>query len=118
MGSGGTPTYGFSGAPYALTPVLSGSVAFWNGSSWAQAGLGTGNTPSCIGLDASGGAWVGTAQNTYWHLASGGAVLSSGQVATYFGQQQSVPLCLSAVLANASGTYFATSVPGLIVQAA
>ena len=118
MQSSGTALYGFSGAPYYLTPVKSGAVSFWNGSSWTTASqMGVGHVPSAIGLDASGGVWAGTLQNTLWHISSGGTTLSSGTLTTYSGQTQSVPLCPSAIFVS-GGTYVATSIPGVLIQAA
>lgn len=118
LGSGSMVPYGFSGSPYALTPVHSGSVAFWNGSSWTATQMGVGHKPTAIGLDASGGAYVATVQNTLWHVASGGTVLSSGTLQTYPGQSQVVPLSVSSILATASGVFAATSIPGVLGQVA
>jgi hypothetical protein len=117
-GSGATETFGFSGSAYALTPVRSGSVGFWSGSSWSTLGLGVGHLPSAIGLDASGSAWVTTKQNTLWQVSSGAVALSSGIVSQYPGQPQTVPISPSSVLAGASGVFVATSIPGVLVQVA
>ena len=118
MQASGTALYGFSGSPYALTPALSGIAGFWNGSAWTTKGLGVGHLPAAIGLDASGGAWVATVQNTLWHVASDGTVLSSGILQQYPGQAQTVPLCSSALLVASGGVYVATSIPGVLVEAA
>ena len=118
MGSGSTPMYGFSGSPYTLTQPLSGSIGFWNGSAWATGAMGVGHIPSAIGLDASGGAWATTIQNTLWHFTSGAVLSSSGIVTQYSGQAQTAPISPSAVLVNSSGVYVATSIPGVLVQVA
>ena len=118
MGSGGTMTFGFSGSPYVLTPVQSGLVGFWGGASWTTAGMGIGHLPAAIGLDASGGAWVATKQNTLWHIASGGSVLTSGALQQYSGQTQTVPLCPSALIVASGAAYVATSIPGVLEQVA
>ena len=118
MQSSGTALYGFSGATYVLTPVKSGAVSFWNGSTWTTASqMGVGHVPTAIGLDASGGVWAGTMQNTLWHISSGAATLSSGALTTYSGQTQSVPLCPSSILVS-GGTFVATSIPGTLIQVA
>ena len=118
MGSGATQTYGFSGAPYVLTPVLSGGVSLWNGASWTTTALGVGHLPSALGPDVSGNVWVATIQNTLWQLTSGGTVLSSGIITQYPGQLQSSPISPSAILATSSGVFIATSIPGALVQVA
>lgn len=118
MGSGSTLTYGFSGSPFTLTPVLSGVASQWNGSSWTSTVLGIGHTPSACGHDASGTLWVTTIQNTLWNLTSGGTVLSSGIVTQYDPQPQTVPIGASALQAFNNGMYVSTSMPGVLVQVA
>lgn len=115
MQQSGTATYGFSGAPFALTPALSGSVAFWNGSAWTGAGMGVGQVPTAVGMDASGAAWVATRQNTLWNVASGGAVIASGALQQYPGQAQTTPLCVSSILSS-GGIFAATSIAGVLSQ--
>lgn len=119
MATGGTATYGFSGSPFILTPVLSGSVAFWNGSAWTTVGMGVGHVPTALGLAASGGvvAWVATRQNTLWNVTSGGVVVSSGALQQYPGQAQTVPLCVSSILSS-GGIFAATSIAGVLDQVA
>jgi len=118
MGSGSTPLYGFSGSPYALTQPLSGSTALWTGSAWVTGGMGVGHIPSAIGLDASGGVWVATIQNTLWHFTSGAVLSSSGIVQQFSGQAQTSPISPSAILTTTSGVFVATSIPGVMVQVA
>jgi hypothetical protein len=118
MGSGSTVTMGFSGTPYALTPALAGVAGQWNGSSWTTTVMGPSYTPSAVGFDASGNAWVATVQNDLWSVTSGGAVLTSGIVTQQPGQSQSVPLGASALLAASGQMWVATSVAGMLVEAA
>ena len=117
LGSGATQTYGFSGAPFTLTSVLSGAIATYNGSAWTTYALGIGHLPSAMTFDASGSLQTVTEQNTWWTLTSGGAV-SSGIVTQVSGQSQSVPLGSSAVFTSGSNMYVSTSLPGVLVQVA
>jgi len=116
-GAVGTLLYGFSGTPYVLTQVTSGAAAQWNGSSWTTTALGIGHNPSCCTFDASGNLQVATVQNTLWSITSGG-VGTSGIIAQYSGQDQTVPMGPSAVLASSGGLYVATSMAGVLVRAA
>jgi len=97
MGSGATNTYGFSGTPFAITPVTSGALSQWDGSSWTTTALGIGHNPSAVAYDQDLTAWIATVQDTFWSVASGGAVLSSGVVPTFSGQPQTTPLGTSAI---------------------
>jgi hypothetical protein len=124
MGSGATTTYGFSGTPYALSPVVSGVLGLWNGSGWSAAVLGIGHNPSAVAFDPSGNIWLTTVQNTLWQFNSGGGVISSGivpQIPSMNGfpaQPQSVPLGPSAILVASGGVYVATSLSGAMIQVA
>jgi len=121
LGSGATLTYGFSGTsfssgtPYVLSPVLSGAVATYSGSTWTTTPLGIGNIPSAMTFDASGSLQVATAQNTWWTIASG-AVQASGIVPQYPGQLQNVPLGAAALLASGGHLYAATSLAGVLIE--
>ena len=117
LGSGATETYGFSGTPFALTPVRSGAVGQWNGSAWTTTALGIGHVPSSVAFDASGNAWAVTVQGTLWSISSGGAVLTSGYVPTFSGQPQTTMLGASAVLPASGHVYVATSLSGVLVEA-
>jgi hypothetical protein len=114
-GSGSTQTYGFSGMPFALTNVLSGAIATYNGSSWTTYPLGIGHLPSAMTYDAAGNLQVVTAQNTWWTLTTG-AVLSSGIVPQTTGQIQGVPLGPSSLLPLSGHLYCATSLAGVLIQ--
>jgi hypothetical protein len=116
MGSGATNTYGFSGTPFALTPVTSGAASRWNGSSWTSTALGIGHNPSAVTFDASGNAWVATVQDTYWNLSSGGAVLSSGAIPVFSGQVQTAPMGASRIVTSGTSVYVTTSLAGVLVQ--
>jgi hypothetical protein len=116
MGSGGTNTFGFSGAPYALTPVVSGVAGQWNGRNWTTTSLGIGHNPSAVGFDASGNVLVATVQNTLWNLNAAGGVISQGIVPQFSPQPQTVPLGPSAILATSDGVFVATSLSGVLVQ--
>lgn len=115
MGAASTTTYGFSGTPFTLTPVLSGAAAQWNGSSWTPTILGIGHSPSACGFDASGNLRVVTTQNTYWVINATGGVNASGQIAEYTGQFPNVPLSVSCMSPFASGMYYGTSLPGVLL---
>lgn len=115
LGSGSTVTHGFSGSQFALTPVLSGAAAQWNGSTWTSTSLGVGHTPSACTYDVSGNLHVATIQNTIWSITSGGAG-TSGIVQQGPNQSQIVPLGLSALLASGGHLFAATSMPGEIVE--
>ena len=116
MAPSGTAMYGFSGSPFALTPVLSGSVSFWNGSAWSGAAMGPGHVPTAVGFDSYGDAWVSTRQNTLWCVTQVGGVLFSGALQQYPGQPQTTPLCVSSLLASGS-IYAATSIAGILALA-
>jgi hypothetical protein len=118
MGSGSTVTLGFSGTPYALTPVLAGAVGQWGGASWTTTVMGPSYTPSAVGFDASGNAWVATTQNDLWSITSGGVLLGTSIVPQQSGQAQSVPLGSSALLAASGQMWVATSIAGMLVEAA
>ena len=125
MGSGATNTYGFSGTPFVLTPVTSGALSQWNGSTWTTTALGIGHNPSAVAFDASGNAWTVTVQDTYFSVSSGGTVLSSGIVPVFDGQQQTAPMGASTInpiggnpFVNYSGTWdIATVVSPLTLSA-
>ena len=114
LGSGSTVTYQFSGSQFALTPVASGAVGYWNGTAWTVAGLGVGQTPSALTFDASGNICVATVENSYWAISQAGAVVASGLVGSYGTQPQTVPLGLSALLVASGNLYLATSLPGAL----
>lgn len=116
MGSGATQMFGFSGTPYALTPVVCGVAGLWNGSAWTTTGLGIGHNPSAIGFDASGNIWLATVQNTLWNLNPTGGVISASGLPQLSPQPQSVPLGPSAILAASGGVFVATSLSGLLIQ--
>lgn len=116
MGSGATNTYGFSGTPFTLTPVTSGAVSQWNGSSWTTTALGIGHNPSSIAYDSSGTVWVSTVQDTYWNLATSGTVLSSGAIPVFSGQTQITPMGASAICPASGHVYIATSLAGTLVE--
>jgi hypothetical protein len=118
MGSGSTLLYGFSGNVFGPTPIVSGAVGFYNGSSWTTVGLGIGNTPAAMAVNASGGVYVATQQNSLYLIASGGGVTSSSGIQTYSGQLQTAPLTPSSMLATASGVYMCTAIPGVLGQVA
>jgi hypothetical protein len=118
LGSGATVTLGFSGTPYALSPVLAGAVGQWNGSAWTTTVMGVSYTPSAVGFDASGNAWVATVQNDLWSVTSGGVVLTAGVVAQQPGQAQTVPLGASDLLAASGQMWVSTSVAGMLIEAA
>lgn len=121
MGSGATNMYSFSGSPvsgsaYPINPVTSGVVARWNGSSWTSTALGIGHNPSAITFDVSGNMLVTTYQDTFWSIASGGVVNSSGLVTVFSGQTQTTPIG-SATLIYASGhVYVGTCFAGVVVE--
>jgi hypothetical protein len=115
LGSGSTVTYGFSGVQFALSSVLSGEVAQWNGSSWTSTALGVGHTPSACVYDASGNLQVSTIQNTLWSITSGG-VGTSGIIQQGPGQSQAVFLGSSSLLSSGGHLFSATSMPGLLTE--
>lgn len=116
MGSGATQTYGFSGAPFSLTQVMSGAVGLYSGGTWTTTPLGIGHVPSALAFDPSGNLQVATIQNTWWTLTSGGVVSASGIVPQASGQAQTVPLGTSALLASGTALYAATSIAGNLIQ--
>jgi hypothetical protein len=118
MGSGATNTYGFSGTPFVLTPVTSGALSRWNGTTWATTPLGIGHNPASVAYDASGNIWIATVQDSYFSISSGGAVLSSGAIPVFSGQTQITPMGASTINPSGSSVFVTTSLAGLMVQIA
>jgi hypothetical protein len=116
MGSGATNTYGFSGTPFALTPVTSGALARWNGSSWSTTALGIGHNPSSVTYDASGNIWLSTVQDSFWNFTSGGVLLSSGAIPVFSGQTQITPMGASVIATSGSSVFVTTSLAGVAIQ--
>jgi hypothetical protein len=113
-----TYTYGFSGAPFTLSQVQSGTVSLWNGSAWTEVQLGAGHVPSAMAWDTSGNLQVATKQNTRWVVSSAGSVLSSGIIPQYAGQAQTAWLAPSALLETGGTVYCGTSLPGVLIGVA
>jgi hypothetical protein len=117
IGSGATLTYGFSGAPFTLTPIQQGAVSQLTASSgWVTTNLGIGHTPSCCAYDANGNLWIATVQNTIWNLDPTGKILSYGILPVYSGQAQTAPLGASALLASGGHVYLTTSLAGALAE--
>ena len=113
-GFSGSITTAFTGSPFAISTVLSGAAAQWNGSSWTTTGLGVGHLPACCGFDPSGNLVLATVQNTLWTISGG--VGTSGILQQYPGQTQAVPLTVSALLSSGGHLYGATSLPGVLTE--
>ena len=116
MGSGSTVTYGFSGTPFTLTPVVSGVAAQLVGGAWRVTGLGVGHTPNAMTYDASGNLRIATTQNNILSLSPGGTIMSTIPIAQIPQQDQSVPLGVSAMMVSPSGIYCATSIAGVLTE--
>lgn len=113
--TGKTNMYGLSGTPYNVAPVVSGSVAVWNGATWTPAVMGIGHHPSAIAFDSSGNVQVATVENDLWSYTSGAVLLTSGSVPQY--QASGVSIGASAILASGGHIWVATSLPGVLVEA-
>jgi hypothetical protein len=116
MGSGATNMYGFSGTPFALTPVTSGAVARWNGTTWTTTPLGIGYNPSSVAFDVSGNTWVSCVQDYYFSISSGGTVLSSGAIPAFSGQTQITPMGASTINPSGASVFVTTSLAGVMIQ--
>lgn len=115
-GSGTTQLFTYSGSPFVPSQVVAGLAGLWNGSSWNTQNFQAGHIPSALTFDSSGRLWVATVQNDLYSLSSGAVILTSGVVASY--QSQDVPLGVSALLQFNGNIYAATSLPGIMIEAA
>lgn len=85
------------GGPFNLSPILSGWVSIYNGSTFTSAVPGIEHMPSSVTWDVSGTVWMATTENDLYHINLTGTIESGSVIPVYPLQNAGVPLGVSQI---------------------
>lgn len=104
------------GAPFDLSPILSGWVSIYNGSTFSSAVPGVDHMPSAVTWSPAGAVWAATTENDLYEINAGGTLLAQSIIPPYADQTSGTPLGVSALTWWTGNLYGASAFNGLLIK--